>query len=589
MDESLIEIETQIKLGNLSYGIDLLQLLVNKCKRSPEELSHVAENIYRIGQELLRKQDFKNIIGLWKYLALIFSACRQYDRVCDVKNSISYCLRMCRRIPESIKELQSAIETATSMESAKHKLPGLHLNACAIFRENLKDLKSALVHAELAFFHAKQALELSNIDISSIKHTLGVSYYNIGLIKEDMDDLSSSLLWLKEGLKFCEENVNDLFLEQTFREKILCIESRPHFLPLQIRSRSNTPALPVRPATKKNLRKYSFLKMIDRSSTKRGIKSRRSNRGKSVSYANMSLDHRMSKYYVPSFSPEVKNTQKDNLSNFSPNPDSYSSFDKSTEVSVKSSKINYFSVKNDKVIKLKSARRHLSHPTAGPFIPSDFGKQYKAAIKIQCWYRAQRCRKKYLIERRHYDYIGFCKITSQGGFFFCSVYRNIKQAQLKHRFMRKKIEVNIVVDAYPLTKGLKKPKNFSESLSSLCKRIDIPSDEAELRKKENALFEIISIVDSKIELCSNMSNRDCTTIRIIYEGKIELNEVEYFIEIFYVPGDDKFLDIKVMKGESTYTCRFQLDVLQDFDTVRTKIPYLISKLKLENEILELKM
>ncbi|CAG9311423.1 unnamed protein product [Blepharisma stoltei] len=216
-------------------------------------------------------------------------------------------------------------------------------------------------------------------------------------------------------------------------------------------------------------------------------------------------------------------------------------------------------------------------------------KAQKSALMIQSWFRSWKCRETYQKQRRFFDYLAFGKTILQHSFYFVSIYKTIKEAHFKNRLMRKKVEVNIVVDAYPLEKGLSKPIELNDSLANVCSRLEIEPDEAELRRQQDELLQKIRIKNDLVDICNEENKEEKIIARKIYTGKTELADgIEYDVDIIYVFGNEKKIEISAIKGKFSYFYTMYLDMLQDLETVQKKIPFILSRLMIEDSMLQFK-
>ena len=69
---------------------------------------------------------------------------------------------------------------------------------------------------------------------------------------------------------------------------------------------------------------------------------------------------------------------------------------------------------------------------------------------------------------------------------------------------------------------------------------------------------------------------------IVYEGLNYLNGEKFNISIKFIDAKEKCLRIMAKNEQSINTYTFPLDLLQDPENVKNKIPYIISKLKMKD-------
>jgi tetratricopeptide (TPR) repeat protein len=123
------------------------------------------------------------------------------SRLCDIKNSLSLCYRLSGSYSESLSKCLEALELVSKLPELHPKLSALHLNACAIYKENFEDLSNAKLHAKLAYLSAKENFN----DQESSKRALAVSIYNLGYICDAAGDFKSAQRWFEEALKYCAD------------------------------------------------------------------------------------------------------------------------------------------------------------------------------------------------------------------------------------------------------------------------------------------------------------------------------------------------------------------------------------------------
>ena len=247
MEKELSSIENSLKNSNFNNGLESLQKLLTKYKSNQTSLQIILDRLYSTGQKLLKSVAPRSTIPLFQILSKLCLILEDYARLCDIKNSLSFCYRSAHQVSSALKEVLEALEIAGDRKELVLKLSALHLNACAIYREDVKDLNIAKTHAELAYFFAK---ENCNLMSEKDKRTLAVCCFNYGMVLEEMKDISTSLAWFKEGLKFCEEKWSDPQMEKAFRDKVVLLSKGEKKHPLiKQRTASQKPSI---------LKKYHF-------------------------------------------------------------------------------------------------------------------------------------------------------------------------------------------------------------------------------------------------------------------------------------------------------------------------------------------
>jgi tetratricopeptide (TPR) repeat protein len=198
------EIISLYKLGYTKQALSFLSKVVNKrvSKESPKDL---LQKIYTLSQETLEKKDYKSSLQLLSTLEDLALKFNDLSRLCDIKNSLSLCYRLSGSISESMSKCLEALELVSQVPELHVKLSALHLNACAIYREDFNDLSNAKLHAKLAYLSARENFN----ELESSKRTLAVSIYNLGFICDVAGDFKSAQQWYEEALRYCADHWRD--------------------------------------------------------------------------------------------------------------------------------------------------------------------------------------------------------------------------------------------------------------------------------------------------------------------------------------------------------------------------------------------
>ena len=159
MERELLYIERSLKDSNVTAGLESLQRLLSKCRSNSESLQIILDRLYGLGKQLIQEKKLKAIFPLFQILCKLCVILEDPSRLCDLKNSLSFCYRTSGQTNLALKECLEALEVASDQKALVCKLPALHLNACAIYREDIKDLTIAKTHAELAYFFAKEKVD----------------------------------------------------------------------------------------------------------------------------------------------------------------------------------------------------------------------------------------------------------------------------------------------------------------------------------------------------------------------------------------------------------------------------------------------
>ena len=144
---------------------------------------------------MIQDKNYKPIFPLFQILCKLCTILQDTSKICDIKNNLSYCYRTTSQTNLALKECLEALEIAGDSKSLLHKLPALHLNACAIYREDVQDLTIAKTHAELAYFFAKENNENGREkEKEKEKRTLAIACYNYALILEELKDKANAMI-----------------------------------------------------------------------------------------------------------------------------------------------------------------------------------------------------------------------------------------------------------------------------------------------------------------------------------------------------------------------------------------------------------
>lgn len=212
------EIISLYKLGCTKQAFSFLTKTLKK-RLTKETQSVLIHKLYNFSKEIVKNKDYKHGIQLLTTIEDLSAQINDLSKLCDIKNSLSLCYRLNGQALESLAKCLEALEIVSQLEELKHKLPALHLNACAIYREDFEDLKNAKIHAKLAFLSAKEHFN----EHDSTKRTCAVSIYNLGFICDVAGDFKNAQYWYEEALKFCEEYWREQSLIECVQFKHTCL------------------------------------------------------------------------------------------------------------------------------------------------------------------------------------------------------------------------------------------------------------------------------------------------------------------------------------------------------------------------------
>ena len=435
MERELNQIESSLKNSDLTSGLESLQHLLNKYKSNHSSLKTILNRLYTLGQFLIKQKSFRTIFPLFQVLCKLCLILEDHSRLCDIKNSLSYCYRSSGQINLALKECLEALEVAGEFKPLNQKLPALHLNACAIYREDIGDLSIAKTHAELAYFFAK---ENSVSGHEKDKRTVAIACYNYATVLEELRDEVHALVWFKEGLKFCEEKWDDVYMEQVFREKVnilSLVDSSRKSVHYKKRTGSQRPSA---------IKKYQIRKEIKS--------------GRPLTYKK---DRPAHKYNLSPISNQTLPLQSVNLERISLLQELESS-------SVKQKKRESFTpVSNGKVRGITS---ETSRATNRPRLSI-----VQSVIKIQRWYRRAFGREKIIFK---HSYLLKTIKPFFGVNYFISLTRLPDSLYL--------------AEAWPLTRRIKKPSSMSLNENELLNQLEC-SDISLLHSKSFHLSHLISV------------------------------------------------------------------------------------------------
>jgi tetratricopeptide (TPR) repeat protein len=520
MERELTTIENTLKESDLTTGLELIQKLLSKYKSNTSFLQVILDRLYNLGSVMIQEKNFKPVFPLFQVLCKVCYILKDTSKLCDIKNNLSYCYRFSSQTNLALKECLEALEIAADTRTLFQKLPALHLNACAIYREDIKDLTIAKTHAELAYFFAKENSEGGRL---KDKRTLAVACYNYALILEELKEKSNAIIWYREGLKFCEEKWNDIYMEQAFREKVNILS-----VPDQIKKPVLFKKRAVSQKNSTSSYKYTFTKNAQRNSNRPGTfrkKIKKNNKKYSL---------------TPISNTTLPISSVDRSTGFYDNESEY-------RVKIRNIKTPVISYKN---------QRYTSETYRNP--PKHKLSLLQSVIKIQKWYRKL---KNYFIIQLKYDYILISIKSFSGIKYFLSIFKEIKSKIQNNEFF---------IEAWPLMSGIPKPKTLKLDLHSLCDLIKITDDESVLREKDLILVHCFFIDKSEIKI---------RKIEVLFSGERKISGEKYEVYIYLY---QRVLEIEAIQGLKKLGCSIKLDPLQDLQHVQTKVQVILENLVIKS-------
>ncbi|OMJ66853.1 hypothetical protein SteCoe_36160 [Stentor coeruleus] len=221
----LVEIIGLFKLGYTKQAVGFLTKLINKSLKN-EGLIEIISKLYSSCQDFISQKEYKTSLQLLQILEDLCTKNNDFPRLCDIKNSMSFCYRACNLKQESLSKCLEALEIVTQHSDLHLKLPALHLNACAIYREDLNDLPNAQIHAKLAYFFAKE----SYITDEAQKRSLAITIYNFGFICDELSDFKLAEKWYSDAYDFCFNYWKDRNLMGLIQSKLRNLKTKMNLL-----------------------------------------------------------------------------------------------------------------------------------------------------------------------------------------------------------------------------------------------------------------------------------------------------------------------------------------------------------------------
>ena len=487
-----------------------------------EIINQKNSTLHAFALEIINQKNYKLALQLLKSLEELSVDLKDMKKLCDIKNNLSYCYRVLNFFNESLTKCLEALEVVSQHSEIRGKLPALHLNACAIYREDLHDLKNAKSHAELAYYFAKETYSPTE----SCKRNLAVSIYNYAFISDELNDFKTSEKWYKEALSFCENEWNDKAFIENLQFKLRQLHIKLKLVSRRVKATDISDMLH---AGKKN--STSIQSPYNHYNTRRRLM--------------LSQHSKRNKRYSPNSSTPVPRT-------------SISSHEKSTDNSIYSHE-PVFQARNIRTVPKRIIVKGIKDVNAFGMARlveelSDGDLEIKAKVVfIQSFFRGYLCRKRYVLKNN----IIVKKMRINKKFFII--------------FLTFKGE-NLIVEAFN-TESVIQINKHTFSLRGMCESLSIPH--TNWKKYINKIFESIVIERRSI----SFRQKDET---VVYEGLNYLNGEKFNICIKFIDDKEKCLSIMAENEKNVNTYTFPLDSLQDPENIKKKIPYIISKLKMKD-------
>jgi len=286
---------------------------------------------------------------------------------------------------------------------------------------------------------------------------------------EEMKDTTGALVWYKEGLRFCQEKWDDVYMEQVFREKVNS---------LAFVDQMKKPII-----SKRKIVSYKYSE---------GLNSRKS-RGRPMTYRNQ--------YWGNKYALSPINAKTVPVG----------------PASMERRSLNYEYVKESKAKRTETP----ASSCKGQRVVSDSGRPgqkpklslVQSVIKLQKWFRKICGKQKFFFK---YFYIGMIIKVYFGVRYFVSISREIKRNGHNDELY--------IVEAWPLVRKIKKPDSLQMSLEELSDYANAPYNENDIKSRFFVLNHTIIITQGKLQL---------TKIVPIFEGNHNISGKVYSLLILF--------------------------------------------------------
>ncbi|OMJ89619.1 hypothetical protein SteCoe_8155 [Stentor coeruleus] len=196
MAKLIKEIENLLLCSELKKANLMLSSLFARAKNPIT----IIETLYQLGKDLINKNYISEATLLLRSLKDYTLGTNESLLLTDVKNLLSYCYRLKKKIPEALKECKDCINICRAENDLIMRLPVLHLNMSAVYREDLKDYRKAMFHAEKAYEVSQVLISEDPNNISNNRH-LAVSILVMGQLEETFNNKEAAVLWYSQGIE----------------------------------------------------------------------------------------------------------------------------------------------------------------------------------------------------------------------------------------------------------------------------------------------------------------------------------------------------------------------------------------------------
>ena len=189
MENIVNEIETLLWSSECKKATMLLSILFSRSIK----LFIALQMLYNTSKRLINGKYITEALCLLGCLKTFSLSQGEVIILTDIKNLLSYCYRLKKKFPEAIQECKDSINICKTKPELHYRLPVLHLNLSAIYRDDLKNYSRAKFHAEIAYELSKKLLQ-EFPDNLNFTRNLGVSILTLGQIEECLKNKESAII-----------------------------------------------------------------------------------------------------------------------------------------------------------------------------------------------------------------------------------------------------------------------------------------------------------------------------------------------------------------------------------------------------------
>lgn len=219
MENIVNEIEKLLWASECKKVTALVTVLFSRSTKPAKAL----ELLYETSKKLISQKYIREALSLLVSLKTYSLSLGQVVLLTDIKNLLSYCYRLKKRFPEAIQECKDSINICKTKSELCMRLPVLHLNLSAMYREDLKNYLRAKFHAENAYEISKKLLTIEPENLQYSRH-LAVSVLTLGQIEECLQNKEYAVMWYSEGIEM--SNIDGEMVD-LFRNRLYGVAQKP--------------------------------------------------------------------------------------------------------------------------------------------------------------------------------------------------------------------------------------------------------------------------------------------------------------------------------------------------------------------------